>query len=145
MVEVMRISKKIAIVFPSALVAVASTVSVAWAGSAEITGVESGVVQPQAIGECRNDGGACDVAAGKTIASEVNTSVGMDVKVFNATFGTSYSESFTVETGCHEDKMSPGEVLIAFPRGDFVTFRVDGKPSTAFFPNGIQCEKRSDW
>ena len=47
----------------------------------------------------------------------------MDVKAFNATFGTSYSESLTVITGCHEDMMGKGEVLIAVPRGNFVTFR----------------------
>lgn len=119
---------------------------VALAATAQITGTESGAVQPIAVGECRNDGGACDVATGKTLTSEVNSSGGMNVEAFNATFGTSYSESFTVTTGCHEDKMGKGEVLVAFPRGDFVTFRdSSGEPGSAFFPNGIQCERRSDW
>lgn len=58
----------------------------------------------------------------------------MGVSSFNATFGTSYSESYTVEAGCSQDSMPKGMALVAFPRGDFVTFRDDNNnPSTAFF------------
>lgn len=87
----------------------------ALASMPQITGTESGVVQLIAIGECRNDGGSCEVASGKTINSEVNASGGVDVKAFSATFGTSYGESYTVTTGCQKDAMEKGKVLVAFP------------------------------
>ena len=138
--------KKASVSIPIAGIVTLIFAPTALAATAQITGTENGAVKPIAVGECRNDGGECDVATGATLTSEVNASVGMDVKAFNATFGTSYSESFTVSTGCHEDTMRKGEVLIGFPRGTFVTFRdSSGKPGSAFFPNGIQCERRSDW
>lgn len=83
----------------------------ALASMPQITGTESGVVQLIAIGECRNDGGSCEVASGKTINSEVDASGGVDVKAFSATFGTSYGESYMVTTGCQKYAMEKARFL----------------------------------